>query len=361
MTRVFIIFVLGVNLAGAEWRIAEPGWDYGLPADHFAKPDFKTEWWYLTGNLEGTSGNELGYQVTFFRQGLIPPSERREKGSRWLMEHLLFGHAAVSDPGAGRFAHADKSLRGAFGEAGFARLDSAGSDPMVWLGEWQLRSLEDGRLQVTISEHEFSLDLVLVPEKPAVVHGETGVSRKGPDPGQASHYLSLTRLRTEGTIRLGSREEQVSGWSWYDREWFTNQLAPDQTGWDWFSLQFEDDTELMLFRVRSEEGQEVLSGTFIDHDGTSMPLHGFEYEELEFWRSPVTEGRYPVAWRLEVPELDLELEVSTPLQDQEIVAGPFVYWEGMVHVKGSRRGDETRGRGYLEMTGYGGRVRGLSE
>ena len=198
-----------------------------------------------------------------------------------------------------------------------------------------------------------------------MVHGSDGISRKGADPGQASHYYSLTRLATTGTLRLGDEKIAVSGESWFDHEWATNQLRENQVGWDWFSLQFQDGSELMLFQLRTKDGgrDPHSAGTFVDAQGQARPLSAddFTLEPTEQWKSPASGASYPVAWRLGVKSLALDVEVRAAAENQELLLQPITYWEGAVRAKGSRGGQTMEAKGYLEMTGYAGAIRGLQE
>lgn len=315
----------------------------------------------MTGNVTDSNGRPWGWQITFFRQGLIPPREAESLSSAFLVRDVKFAHAAVSDLNGQRHFHHQTFARGAFGEAGFG--DPSEGDPrLVWVEDWQLDRIGDHQLRVRASGPDFSFELELVAEKPPVFHGADGVSSKGDAPGRASHYFSLTRLRTTGTLTADGRSHEVQGWSWYDREWFTHQLTEGQTGWDWFSIQLEDQTELMLFRIRAQEGSDeaVFAGTYVDAGGASKPVETFSLTETAHWTSPETDGRYPVAWRLEIPGLDLVLDAKTNLPHQEMGGPTLVYWEGAMEFQGYRGDSPVVGRGYLEMTGYAGALRGLS-
>ena len=361
MNRCFIsaglLAALSVAAPAAEprWASALPGWQYEFPRDHFAHPDFKTEWWYFTGNLTGEDGQEFGFQLTFFRQGV----RRGEKaGTRFAVDDIKLAHFAVTDIGGGKFRYAQKVSRGSFGEAGFSD-----GDRVAWIDDWTLRLTGPGKFRLEARDADFALALDLSSAKEAVFHGENGVSQKSEGEGRASHYYSFTRLAAEGTLTLGGREIPVTGWSWFDQEWATNQLTEDQTGWDWLSLQFEDNTELMLFQIRLKNGgrDPFSHGTWIDAQGNATPVKNGDFELVpgRIWRSKRSGGAYPVDWKLRIPKLDLELEVSAAVDGQELVLQPISYWEGSVRARGRRGGGDVRGRGYLEMTGYAGGLVGL--
>jgi predicted secreted hydrolase len=332
--------------------VALPGWTYQFPRDHGAHPDFKTEWWYFTGGLRAADGREFGYELTWFREGVTP---RRPEGlSRFVVGDFKFAHFAVSDVPGKRFLFSEKISRGAYGEAGCG---NGSPGPLAWIDNWQLTVEPGGAWRIAASEGGRELDLSVIPEKAPVIEGEDGISRKAAGEGHASCYYSCTRMRTEGTLTLpGAAPLAVRGETWFDHEWATNQLAPDEAGWDWFSLQLNDGSELMLYRMRLKNGKAdpASSGTFVRKDGTVEYLKAsdFELTPLAWWRSRKTAGNYPIRWRLRIPRLGLDVEVATPLEDQELVLRSLAYWEGLIHATGTVRGAPVSGHGYLELTGY---------
>ena len=356
-----------------EWRLSLPGWEYEFPRDHFAHPEFKTEWWYFTGNLRAVgdagAGKDFGYQLTFFRQGI-----RRDlpsgTSSRFAVRDLLFAHFAVSDLGSKNYRHFHNWSRGAFGEAGLAKPAASpgtGSNPsmerVVFIGSRAMRADGRGNFELSATEGDTSLNLSLRSLKDPVFHGENGVSQKAAGEGRASHYYSFTRLQTTGTLKIGGREYEVEGLSWYDHEWATNQLTGNQTGWDWFSIQFEDGRELMIFQIRTKDGGKdpFSSGTWIERDGTTQKIRrdDFTLEPLEWWKSPETGGNYPVRWRLRIDPLDLNVDIEARMEAQEFSHPPIAYWEGAISIRGTQAGDPVDGKGYLEMTGYAGPIVGM--
>jgi predicted secreted hydrolase len=357
---VVIFAVSMANLPAADWRTALPGWQYEFPRDHRLHPDFKTEWWYFTGRLSNEKGGVFGYQLTFFRQGLRPPAKRGSTTSRFIVEDLKFAHFAISDVGAQRFHFQQKLNRGAFAEAGFGE-----AERLTWIDDWSLELLPDGAFALRARNGSDALDLRLESTKPWVIHGENGVSQKAAGEGRASHYFSGTRLATSGALEVGGRRLRVSGESWLDREWATNQLTADQVGWNWFSLQLDDGTELMLYQMRTRDGglDPNSSGTFVARDGAAQHLAREDYQltPAKYWTSKETGGRYPIAWQLAIPKRDLQLRIETPLAAQELVLQPVVYWEGLIEVEGARSGAKVRGHGYMELTGYAGALVGLSQ
>jgi predicted secreted hydrolase len=344
--------------AADGWRTAEPGWTYAFPSDHGSHPPFKTEWWYFTGNLKSDDGHMFGFQLTFFRQGVIPPSQIIPK-SDFLTRDVKFAHFALTDISGAKFRHAQRLSRGAFGEAGF-------DDPprVAWIKDWTCSATGANSFTLRAADSDFAIDLALTPKKPPVIHGSDGISRKADGPGRASHYYSLTRLETNGTLRAGERTFRVHGLSWFDHEWATNQLAEHQTGWDWFSIQFDDGSELMLFQIRTGRNARDPNsgGTFIDPAGNTVPIADadFTLEPLKFWTSGSSKAKYPVTWRIRIPKLSVEVTAAAAIPNQELDTQPFTYWEGSILAQGKRGDQPLRGRGYLEMTGYAGRIVGLT-
>lgn len=338
-----------------NWALAVPGWEYEFPRDHHSHPDFKTEWWYFTGNLTGDNGRDYGFQLTFFRQGVqrgVVPE------TRFAVSDIKLAHFAVSDISRRQFRFGQRVSRGVFGEAGFAD-----GDRVAWIDDWEMRLRAEGGFELRAAEGDVALELRLTPRKPPVFHGEDGVSRKAEGEGRGSHYYSFTRLEAEGTLTVAGREVMVRGWSWFDQEWATNQLTEEQTGWDWVSLQFDDGTELMVFQIRLREGgrHPFSHGTWIDADGQTVALESADFELVPSrkWRSRATGGEYPVEWMIRIPRLGLDLKVEAAFDEQELVLDPISYWEGSMRVVGTRDGRRVRGRGYLEMTGYSGGLVGL--
>ncbi len=327
---------------------------FEFPRDHGPHPEFRNEWWYVTGNLEDASGRRFGYELTIFRFSLS--SEPLESDSAWRTDQIYIGHLAVSDPSGERFLTDERYSRGALGLAG------AEAAPFrVWLGDWQMAgngaeptgSL-DWRIDAHDSDGEFALELELESAKPAVLNGERGWSQKSPETGNASFYYSLTRAVTTGSLSIGDERFDVRGTSWLDREWSSSALAMDQAGWDWFALQLDDDTELMFYQLRKTDGSidPLSAGTLTTAVGSTRKLSSdaVSLSVLEHWDSP-RGGRYPGRWRLSLPDEALELEITPVMPDQELTT-TVRYWEGAVDISGQRRGKAVRGRGYVELTGY---------
>lgn len=334
------LLVLGLAFAG-EWRPALPGYRYQFPRDHFEHPAYRTEWWYYTGNVHSDSGHRYGFELVFFRQG-----RRQDAGtpSVWGIRDLYLAHLALTDIDGRRFLSHRRLNRAGPGIAG-ASFDQR----RVWNGNWSARWEGDTQVLAAIAEG-IELNLRLTPAKPPVIHGENGVSQKAPGPGRASHYVSFTRLLTTGAINGVA----CRGLSWMDHEWFTNQLAPEQAGWDWFSAQLDNGSDLMLFILRRKDGSidPYSAGTYVDPRGQARHLRAgqFALTPLAWWTSSKTRARYPIRWRIQA--LGLTLECAAALPDQELAGEEMAYWEGAVTYTGS-----ARGTGYLEMTGYDKPVR----
>jgi predicted secreted hydrolase len=347
--------LIGLLALAVDWKIALPGWHYDFPRDHHVHREFKTEWWYFTGNLTDERGRSLGYEITFFREGIRPPGDNSEERSRFIVDDLKFAHFAVTDASGARFRFYQKTSRGSFGEAGFD--DGA---RVAWIDSWSLVLNDDGSFDLAAESPDARAKFHLVAAKRPVIHGENGLSAKASGEGHASQYYSITRLNTTGELRMGSVAHALQGESWFDHEWATNQLAPDQVGWNWCGLQMSNGTELMLYQMRLKKGEidPVSNGTLVQRDGTAvhLPAAAFRMTPTRFWKSKTSGANYPLAWRIEIPEQRLDLNVSPIVNDQELTLGRLTYWEGAVEVNG----DGIIGRGYLELTGYAGPLKALS-
>ena len=332
-----------------------------FPADHGPHPDFRSEWWYATGNLTGPQGERYGYELTIFRIALTPPGDTLQAdapgdagtdSSGWASRQLYMAHFGVTDA-AGRAHRAfERFSRGGAGLAG------AQAGPFrVWLEGWAFEAAAGGMPSFTVraAQDGYAVALTLRPAKPLVLQGDRGLSQKGPGAGNASHYYSMTRLETSGTVTTPRGTAAVTGTSWFDREWSTSALARDQVGWDWFALQLSDGRDLMLYQLRQADGaaSRFSSGVLVDAAGmaTHLPVAAYRLIPERSWMSPHSDVTYPVAWRIEVPSERLSLRETPVMDDQELNVS-VRYWEGAVDVAGDAG---LTGRGYLEMTGYGDR------
>jgi predicted secreted hydrolase len=333
----------GAADAGFERATGER--EFRFPYDHGPHPAYRNEWWYVTGNLDGPNGRRLGFQITFFRIGLAPGEA--ERASRWATHQVWMAHFAITDAGAGEFHHFERFARG-------GEIDLAGAerDPVrVWLEGWRLERAVDGTWRLQAAADDVALDVTLAPRKPPVFQGDDGLSQKSDAPGNASWYYSYTRMAAEGEATLNGEALPVTGSAWFDREWSTSALGPDQEGWDWFALQLDDGTDIMLYRLRKKDGStdRWSAGVVVAPDGqvTRMGDTDFTLESLDQWESP-RGGTYPSRWRLDVAPLDSTLTITPILADQELDA-IVRYWEGAVDVTVD---DAPAGRGYVELSGY---------
>ena len=319
-----------------------------FPEDHGPHPDFRTEWWYYTGNVTTPAGRHFGFQLTFFRVALAPTEQPR--ASAWGTRQLYVAHFALTDTAGRRFHAASRTSRAALGLAG------ADATPFrVWVGNWSAEG-DGASTRLRANERGVAIDLTLSTGKPMVLQGDRGLSRKGPEPGNASLYYSFTRMSARGVVREGTDTLGVAGEAWMDREWSTSALGGALEGWDWFALQLDDGRELMAYRLRRRDGaiDPFSSGTLVAADGSAQRLDAaaVRVETLAHWTSPRSGVRYPARWRLSVPSAALTLEIEPRLADQELVVGTR-YWEGAVAVAGSSAGRPSAGHGYVELVGYG--------
>jgi len=316
---------------------------FTFPKDAGPHPQFRSEWWYYTGNLTDDSNRQFGYQLTLFRQAIHP--EKPKPGSKWRSSQIYMGHFAVTDVRENKFYSFNRMTRQA------ANLAGAQSDPYrVWVENWEVSG--DFRSPVLkASEEGITINLKLNSEKPEVLQGNQGLSQKSKGIGNASYYFSQTRLRTTGTIQIHDHQYSVNGNSWLDREWSTSILSKNETGWDWFSLQLQDNRELMLFVIRQKNGaiSPYSAGTLVFSDNRTLHLKkgDFTIQTLDNWVSPKTKIKYPSRWQISIPEADIQLDITPTIKNQEHTHN-FIYWEGAVKVTG----ESQNGKGYVELVGY---------
>jgi predicted secreted hydrolase len=350
----------GSHPPSAPFQSATVGYRYIFPRDHGSHPSYQTEWWYYTGHLHTKSGRSFGFELTFFRRG-VQPEDIKTLPSKWSLQHIYLAHFAVTDITGKQFHFSEKLSREGLGKAGADE-----SRLRVWIDKWSVEAEPNatGVHTLVARDETHALALKLEPAKPPVAHGAAGISRKGKDVSQASHYYSFTRLATTGSLTIDGEQFEVSGTSWMDHEFGSSELGTDQVGWDWFSIQLEDKTDLMLYRMRLKDGSTDLasSGTAVSADGRTQHLEvsDFQITSTGTWTSMESKATYPSGWQLRFPSLDLVLEVTPLLADQELRTSRSTkvsYWEGAVAVTGTKQGRPVKGRGYVELTGYTERLK----
>ncbi|MDE2748023.1 MAG: carotenoid 1,2-hydratase [Chloroflexota bacterium] len=323
-------------------------WDWQFPRDYGAHPAFQTEWWYYTGVLATEAGERFGFQFTIFRRAISPLA--RESDSEFRSNDIYMAHFTVSDIKNGDFYHDVRYARGGAGLAG------ATVDPFyrVWLEDWAVSAEDDNanKTHISAASADFAIDLHLYQMKRPALHGDGGLSQKSGELGNASYYYSLTRLLTDGGIRVGDQEYTVSGYTWMDHEFSTSALGESAQGWDWFGLIFTDGTELMVGQIRQVDGsrEPAFGGLYIEADGGTRYLDAadFSIHVSDTWRSPQTGAEYPAGWEIAVKgDAGFSLQVAPLLADQELHDASIIYWEGAVEVSGDKSG-----AGYAELTGY---------
>jgi len=363
MTALAAMAAMALALPAQVARAQQPAFAQALapqqlefPRDQGPHPDFRQEWWYLTGNLDAADGERFGFEVTIFRFALAPGAVASNAGggtSAWRTHQVYLGHFAVTDVARGRFRFAVKRARGALGLAG------AQADPLrVWVGNWHI-----GDNIVQAAGQGYALSLTAQPLMDPVLNGERGLSRKSGEPGNATYYYTIPRVSVQGTLVADNgRQLRVHGLAWLDREWGSGSLGPQEIGWNWFGLQLGDGSCLMFYYLRDRGGGEdpYSAGTWVDPAGHARPLsrNDVQMTVLDHWTDPGG-ARYPSRWRLVVPATGLDVTIHPVLADQELVTSPR-YWEGAVDVSGTSAGRAISGRGYVELVGYAGSAAGSS-
>ena len=331
--------MLFVAAALSLFAIAADRSEITFPRDHGSHPGAALEWWYYTGHLRGAGGRTYGFELTFFRAG-----------------EMSLAHFAWTDVARKDFRYEEKahlSLPG-IASAAVGRLSVVNED---WSAE-----MSGDRHRLHAAGRGWDLSLALVPVQPPVLHGDHGLSRKGPGENEYSHYVSIPRLSVTGRMRRENAEEALTGTAWFDHEWGPGGLPAEAVGWDWFALQLDDGSDLMLYRIRARGGAATpfSSGTFVSAAGESRAISwkDVDFKETAFWKSPRSGARYPARWTLGIAPLGLSVTVTPVLPYQELVtelSTGVTYWEGACRVEGTRGGRPVTGRAYAELTGYGGR------
>lgn len=329
----------------------EPG-AIRFPRDLGPHEEYQGEWWYYTGNLATADGRLFGYQLTFFRRALAPPLKAAATvdASAWRADQIYSAHFAVSDIGNGSFYPVEKFSRGAVGLAGASAQPYA-----VWLEDWSVHEGDNNSVHVTAKSDHATVDLTLTQTLRPILHGNDGLSPKGEEAGNATYYYSMARQETRGTVTVNGQKFAVTGLSWNDHEYGSSALDADDIGWDWFSMQFDDGTALMMFQIRQSNGRvkPASSGSYISSDGTvtHLTLSDWRLIPKEHWTSQHSGATYPIGWEIEISKLGLTLSGSALMPNQESPLST-TYWEGAVAFDGHRRDTPVKGRGYVEMTGY---------
>ncbi len=369
--RLIVILMLLISALPARtaeesgpWKSASPGYSWSFPADLASHPDYKTEWWYITGHLnlvDDPDTEPLGFQLTFFRIGLNPKPAAADS-SAWSPTDLVMAHAAVGDPSTREHNFSEVIRRATPFLGGFG---APGDTVLAWVrapagtdATWSL-DYRDGSYILSVQDDRQGLQyhLTCTPTRPRVFHGEDGFSPKTQGGDSGSLYFSRTRMATSGTVLQDGQVVPVTGSAWLDREIFTSTLGGDQVGWDWAALNLDDGTDLMLYRLRDAAGREDFAlGTRVNPDHTTEPMTTDKWalEPLDYWESPRTGSRYPINWKLTVAGLDKPFYLKATFPEQENVSDltGIHYWEGAVTIHASEDGPAI-GRGFIELTGYG--------
>ena len=338
----------------SDFLPALPGYEFAFPRDHGSHDQFRTEWWYYTGHLESAKGRRYGFELTFFRVGVVAP-DGSPQATAWDLRNLSLAHFAITDIDGQKFRYYEKLNRSSPYTASAApgRLD-------VFNEAWRATTTSDGAWRISAAENGDRIDLVLRTHKPPAIHGENGISVKATGAGYASHYYSMTRLIASGTVAVNGRKpESCTGLAWMDHEFGSSALRENQQGWDWFSVQLDNDAELMLYQIRRSDGTPDVtsSGSLITSDGEVIHFEHdqFVVKPLGSWKSRQSGATYPMGWSVSVPSFGISLRLDSLLDNQELItrrSTQVTYWEGAVEATGSFQNVSVKGTGYVEMTGY---------
>ncbi len=357
-TVILISMVIASPLFAEEWRTAQPHYPWSFPQDHWARTEYKTEWWYFTGHLETATGQKFGYQFTFFRVGLMP--QKSELNSEWATNQLIMGHAAISNLNDTTHVFSEVLYRttpllggfGVFPDTLIAWSRGPTGTAKKWTLQWNGVAFD---FSMADNAQDMAFELQTYPQKPLILQGPNGYSRKGKSDNAASQYYSFTRLKTQGKLTVGGETAVVTGASWMDKEFGSNQLGDHQTGWDWFSLQLNDGRDVMLYILRDSTGAtDYARGTWSDAEGRVHHLSrgDFDVRATTYWKSPNTHAQYPTTWQVQIN--GQVWQVIAMMANQENRGSRIerlFYWEGAVSVR-DLDGKQV-GKGYVELTGYG--------
>ncbi|OUR91502.1 hypothetical protein A9Q81_17695 [Gammaproteobacteria bacterium 42_54_T18] len=352
VSHLLVSDILGNN-ANQEFRQVLEKRALVFPKDHGPHPEYKNEWWYLTGNVHDENGRQFGYQVTFFRIALTAGTANPiAHQSAWRTQQVWMAHFAITDIKKQHHVHGQRIVRQALNLAG------ASTEPVkIWLENWQLIGQKDSQhgfpWQLSVQDEQMSVNFSLASHKPVVLQGDEGLSQKSPAFGNASYYYSLSRLQTQGRLNIGEHSYQVTGTSWLDREWGSSQLSDNQVGWDWFSIQLHDHQELMYYQLRTKDGQAHPSsqGKWINQTGMTQSIRPSDIQLTPLaWWTAEDGKKFPIKWRLKYPSNNSDWIIEAQVADQYMTT-LVRYWEGTVTIVDAHTG-QTLGVGYLEMTGY---------
>ena len=336
--------------APAGFSYAQTTREFSFPRDHYQHPAFRSEWWYFTGNLYDGNNRNYGFDVTIFRFGLTPTQDKQQASLR--TNNIFLAHFAIADVQAEKYLKAEKYSRQLPG------ITEVTKQPVrIQVENWfiEQRSSQPEKWHIDATTNQFGLSLELSGIRPIALQGENGLSKKSAAPGNASYYYSIPKLAVNGTIKIGEKTSEVTGHAWFDREWSTSALESGQVGWDWFGLHLDQDTELMYYQIRHANGTRDTQshGSLFTDRGRNRIALGNEImlQPIKYWRSTKTNARYPVVWRLQSAQHELDLLIEAKFNDQQW-DNAFVYWEGAVSVTGLFKSKSINGEGFLEMTGY---------
>ena len=355
LSHISVSQFLAYNQNSKFFQKARRGVSLRFPQDHGAHPHFQNEWWYLTGNLQTLEGRKFSFQFTSFRTALSPRTPPVQ--SDWATNQQYMVHLGLTDIQADNFFSQEQFNRGALGLAGVT------ANPFkIWLDHWTVTGRPSSQypncmdMKIRVKNKKFSYNLNLACTKPLVLQGDRGFSKKSDQENYASYYYSMTRLATRGTITIAGKSYSVSGMSWMDHEWSSGLLDKNSMGWSWASLQLDDLSEVMVFRIQNKSGPLPAYGqvAIIDPQGnkTSLSFKDISFRPLDFWISPQTQVSYPTSWEIKIPKNSLSLRLQATMDEQEHIGAFFPYWEGAVDVRGTKAGRPISGVGFLELVGH---------
>lgn len=327
-----------------EGQIPQSNYEILLPEDHYDHSNFRNEWWYFTGNLKDTNQKEFGYQFTIFRFN----NNQDDINSLWSASDIYLGHLAISDIDEAKYFSKEVFFRNS--ELGFAGGDI--QQNKIWISNWEIK-FDGDTVHLSARQDELIVDLILESKSRPVYHGDNGYSEKGSENTNASYYYSITDYETNGKITINNKIHEVSGKSWFDHEWSSGVLPNDVVGWDWFSLRFDEGSQLMIYQLRDNAGlpTKFSAGTFIEKNTQVIKLNSeqFELNPVGNWNSDLTDISYPLQWEIKISDLNINIRIKPKINNQEF-NNTIIYWEGAVNILNNS--NQRIGEGYMELTGY---------